>query len=252
MTAEEIIRISELLPTSLGSEELRRTVAADILRQSIFSARMESARYLMQVRETCAAMVSGAIDRATAVAQLTDHLAQMGHSPLDGGGLTNPAARRRLNLILETRTEMAAAAARVNGQTAGTVYAYPAWELTRFEKRDEPRKWWDRWQAAGEAVAWEGVVRDFGRMIALKSSPIWAALGRGAGGYRDTLGNPFPPFAFGSGMDWLGVDRETCVRLGLIGENEHPPMPAPAMMAPGGKARLEALQRTGFDLARGL
>jgi len=62
-------------------------------------------------------------------------------------------------------------------------------------------------------------------MIALKDSPIWQALGDGAGGYRDTLGNPYPPFAFSSGMAWRGVRRERCIEMGLIGENEQPGVP---------------------------
>ena len=41
MDPAEIIRIKELLPTSLGSDEVREQIAADILRRSIFSARME-------------------------------------------------------------------------------------------------------------------------------------------------------------------------------------------------------------------
>ena len=54
MTAEQIELIKALLPTSLGSEQIRTSIAADILRQSVFSARMENARYLAQVRNVCA------------------------------------------------------------------------------------------------------------------------------------------------------------------------------------------------------
>lgn len=43
MTPEEIQRVKDLLPTTLGSEEIRGTIAADILRRSVFSARMASA-----------------------------------------------------------------------------------------------------------------------------------------------------------------------------------------------------------------
>ncbi|MGN0890524.1 MAG: hypothetical protein ACI4W7_02610, partial [Candidatus Spyradenecus sp.] len=32
---------------------------------------------------------------------------------------------------------------------------------------------------------------------------------------RDTLGNPYPPFAYGSGMDWTDVSAEEAARLGL-------------------------------------
>ena len=43
MNPADIMRIKELLPTDLGSDELREQIAADILRRSVFSARMESA-----------------------------------------------------------------------------------------------------------------------------------------------------------------------------------------------------------------
>ena len=66
MTAADIIRIKDLLPTAMGSDELREQVAADILRRSVFSARMESARYLAQMREVCAQMMEGRISQATA------------------------------------------------------------------------------------------------------------------------------------------------------------------------------------------
>ena len=57
-------------------------------------------------------------------------------------------------------------------------------------------------------------------LVALKNSPIWQALGDGVGGYNDTLGNPYPPFAFDSGMAWVGVDRSECIKLGLVKKHE--------------------------------
>ena len=51
MDPAEIIRIKELLPTSLGSDEVREQIAADILRRSIFSARMEDLRHLAVIRD---------------------------------------------------------------------------------------------------------------------------------------------------------------------------------------------------------
>ena len=73
-----------------------------------------------------------------------------------------------------------------------------------------------RWAAAGNATAWQGACRD--DLVALKSSPIWAALGEGAGGFKDAIGNPFPPFAFGSGMTWQRVSRDEAAELGLVEE----------------------------------
>ena len=55
MTPEDIQRVKDLLPTTLGSEEIRGTIAADILRRSVFSARMASATYLAQIRHLDAA-----------------------------------------------------------------------------------------------------------------------------------------------------------------------------------------------------
>ncbi len=226
MSPEEIIRIKDLLPVDLGSDELREQVAADILRRSIFSARMENLRYLATVRDVCAEISAGAINQATARERLLTVLAGMGHSPLDDGGITNPASIKRLDLIIDTQRQMAASAANMAAETPATLEEWPAVELTRFVGRGAPRQdWAERWNAAGDAVGWVGAAKDAGgfpdwRMVALKGSPIWQALGDGAGGYRDTLGNPYPPFAFSSGMDWSGVRRDECIKLGLVKKHE--------------------------------
>lgn len=243
MKPEEIQRVKELLPTTLGSEEIRRTIAADILRRSVFSARMASATYLAKIRDVCSRVLAGEINQATAVHELMQTHAEMGHSPQDGGGLKNPASLRRLNLIVDTQTQMAASVARIDNQTESTIALWPAWELVRFESRRVPRQdWARRWRAAGDMVGWQGALQN--RYIALKSSPIWAALGAGAGGFSDTLGNPYPPFAYSSGLDWREVTAEECKRLGLFtGSAAKPPR---AALSPGEKDILDAVQRYGF------
>ena len=218
MKPEDIERIKDLLPTSLGSDEIREQIAADILRRSVFSARMENARYLAKIREVATAMAAGKINAADARAQLLTVLEQMGHSPLDEGGLRNPASIRRLNLILDTQRQMAASVARLSEETEATMTIFPAWELVRTGTRRVPREDWPaRWRAAGNSVGWEGALQN--RFIALKKSPIWQALGDGEGGFTDTLGNPYPPFAYSSGMNWRAVDADTCDKLGL-GNND--------------------------------
>lgn len=252
MTAADIQRIKDLLPTSLGSDELRSSIASDILRRSVFSARMESARYLARIREVCAQVSEGSINQATARARLLETLSQMGHSPLDGGGLTNPASIRRLNLIVDTQRQMAASVSRIQTQTPAVLERWPAWELTRLVGKAVPREDWPaRWRNAGESIGWEGALKD--RFIALKTSPIWQALGDGAGGFRDTLGNPYPPFAYSSGMAWVAVDRETCERLGLSGPE--PETVPSASLSPAEKDIADAASRLGFtleDLAEGI
>lgn len=252
MTAADVIRIKELLPTSLGSEEIREQIARDILQRSVFSARMESARYLAKIRDVCAQIAAGEINQADARLRLVTLLEQMGHSPQDGGGITNPASIRRLNLIIDTQRQMAASVAVLSEQTEATVAMWPAWELTRLETRAVPRPDWDRrWAAAGLACNFEGALKD--RLIALKNSPIWQHLGNGAGGYRDTLGNPYPPFAFSSGMDWVEVDRDKCIALGLIREDDEISAPSLASLTPGERDIAEAVERYGFpQLAEGI
>lgn len=254
MRAEQIERIKELLPTTLGSGEIRDQIAAEILARSVFSARMASASYLARVRDVCTELIAGNINEATARAALETCLAQMGHSPLDGGGLTNPASIRRLNLIVDTQRQMATSVARMSEQTDATVYLYPAWRLTRLETRSVPRTdWHQRWKAAGESVGWEGAHDR--ELVALKSSPIWAALGSGVGGFKDVLGNPFPPFAYCSGLDWVEVNRETCVKLGLIegqrSEVEGQRVERPSL-APTKEQIADATRRYGFNPFEGL
>ena len=249
MTAEQLEMIKAILPTSLGSDEIRAAISADILRQSVFSARMTNARYLQQVQAVCAQVAGGGMNLADARAVLTRTLRNMGHDTANAHGITDPASRRRIDLIVKTRTEMAANAARVNSQTAATCYAYPAWQLVRYGTRRMPRDWPARWKAAGNAVGWVGAAQDSTEMVALKDSPIWQALGNGAGGYRDTLGNPYPPFAFSSGMDWSGVRRPRCIALGLITADTPPQVPERVSVAPSDEEIAEASQRAGMDLA---
>ena len=243
MKPAELQRVKDLLPTTLGSEEIRGTIAADILRRSVFSARMASATYLAQIRDVCARVIAGEINQATAVKELVVALRDMGYSPADDGGLTNPASLRRLNLIVDTQTQMAASVARINNQTEATLMLWPAWELVRFEGRAKPRQdWAARWRAAGAAVDFIGAAQN--RMVALKSSPIWQALGDGAGGFKDTLGNPYPPFAYSSGLDWMEVTAEECERLGL--STAAVAAPESESLSPGMQDIRDAIERYGF------
>ena len=118
-------------------------------------------------------------------------------------------------IVIHTWVFMAQSQRQLAAQTPGQLRRYPAWRLKRSKVREIPRQdWYDRWVNAGEAVRWQGAcASDF---VALKTSPIWQALGDGAGGYRDVWGNPFPPFAVDSGMDWWRVSREECDVLGLV------------------------------------
>lgn len=81
----------------------------------------------------------------------------------------------------------------------------PCWEILRDEWRKEPRDWDSIWNEAANRVMWQGVCKDTSRKIAYKDSPIWNELGTG---FDDSIGNPYPPFFFGSGMGWEIVTAE--------------------------------------------
>lgn len=134
----------------------------------------------------------------------------------------------RINLVVTTANNVAGGVERfLNGQT--DVNEYPAWELVKMYGREEPEtNWPDHWYAAvratGDACALN-VFETTRRMVALKSSAVWQALGDGCGGYESALGNPWPPFVVGSGFDVAGVDYKECVNellLLKIGEQTKP------------------------------
>lgn len=153
-----------------------------------------------------------------------------------------------LNLFFDTHSTMAHAKNLVEAETPESLDQFPAWRLERYSSRRIPRQdWAARWKAAGDACGWEGASRT--DMVALKSSPIWKALGNGAGGFRDTLGNPYPPFAIGSGLDWSPISREEAAALGLFGDGKAPPKPT---LTPGRKEIAEAARRLGPDFMREL
>jgi hypothetical protein len=133
--------------------------------------------------------------------------------PAKPGEIRDLSSTRRIQLIIDTNIKQAISL----GQMAASenpmqLMMTPAWELRRMGARKKPRgDWKKRWSAAGNRCGWKGALKK--RMIALKTSPIWQALADGAGGFNDTLGSPYPPFAFGSGLAWAGVGRKEWMKL---------------------------------------
>ena len=238
-TPAEIILSKIPLPTSLDSAGIRERWAADIRRRALFSARMASESHLKDLRRVLVAYAEGNINAAEARERLRFKLQALG---LDGGthALTDPGSLRRLNLILQTQRKMAASVARLQARDPDELEDWPAWRLERYGSRHVPRDDWSaRWQAAGQSVGWQGAHRR--QLVALKTSPIWQALGDGAGGFKDTLGNPYPPFAYGSGMDWTDVDADEAKRLGLEPDGSLPNV----SLAPSDQEVARAVGRSG-------
>ncbi|MCL2103456.1 MAG: hypothetical protein FWH21_00135 [Kiritimatiellaeota bacterium] len=243
----QIIMDKAILPTHLSSREARGRISADIRRTSIFSARTAEAAYLKEMRDVCADAAAGRISDETARDRLRAWLDASGYVPESPGSLTDLGSRTRLQLILDTQRTMAESVASVNAQTAGTLEAYPAWELVRVGSAKAPRQdWAERWAAAGDACGWEGASR--AQMAARKDSPVWQALGDGAGGFGDTLGNPYPPFAFGSTLEWVPVDREEAGDLGITGT----PLPGEQSLSPDEDEIARALRDFGPEFTENL
>lgn len=208
----------------------------------IFFAGTSDPEYLAEVRRVVDAMVSGEFAMAEGRYRLSKKLKHLGYepavgipddmeeiSPIERGSRKGQSSDARITLVLETNMRIAANRRRmVEGNVPVAFVLYPAWELVRLYQRSVPRGasesrnagWAVRWRDAGKSVDWEGAVKS--PMIARKDSPIWQALGDGAGGQWDTLGNPFPPFAIGSGMAWKSVERDRCIHLKLITADEMP------------------------------
>ena len=128
--------------------------------------------------------------------------------PADGSiRLENLASATRVDLVVKT-TRMANESLKQLEEASDPIQKElnPCWEIMRDEWRKEPRDWDARWQQAANAVMWDGVAKNTTRMIARKDSPIWNELGTG---FDDSIGNPFPPFFWGSGMGWEMVTAES-------------------------------------------
>lgn len=269
MTAAEAILTKAILPTHLDSAEIRAQIAAEVRRRSIFSATVKRVDYLKRMQEAAAKIASGEWNDAKARDFMQQALDDLGFDrdanlftdelglrpPPEKGSLQDLSSRARMKLQMETNVRQARSVAQAKaGSTPSALSMFPAWKLVRIYGRRIPRDWAMRWMAAGDSVAWEGAAKGYPgptgepRMIALKSSPIWAAVGAGAGGYLDTLGNAYPPFAFGSGLGWLEGSAAEAKEAGL---GESGPVAA-AELDPGEKEIAAALERLGPAFKQGL
>lgn len=236
--------VRRLMPTGMSSAELQRLSGA-ILRSSFFSARTMYedllTRYQRGIDELLAprqvtridpelgveVTVTEGISEAELRTQIKQILDRIGYVPEEekAGTIEDLSSDGRINLVIRTNMQMAQGyGAWRQGMEEGAIDAYPAFELVRVQGAKEPRNWAVRWDAAGRAVQdWDALRAraNHNRMAARKDSPIWQALGDGAGGFEsDALHNPYPPFAFNSGMDVDDVPFSEAMALGLIRPGE--------------------------------
>jgi len=225
----------DLLPLPLSSEEIREQLSSEIRTRSIFSARTTNGAYVDKIGKVVERLLSPQTESGQRVSfaqmreDLQGMLQELGYDPERGfpgddelgippaapGSLRDLGSDQRLNLLLETQVrQMLGAGYRIAGQEPLRLEAFPCWELVRIYDRNLERDDWSkRWQEAG------GQFFDGGRMIARKDDPVWDELGSSAN-FDDGLDNPYPPFAFNSGMGVIEVDRDEAIELGVIAEDE--------------------------------
>lgn len=191
-----------------------KDVPAMIRRRSFFSAGLEDARALSDERKAVADLLQRAskdgklVRRDTAITELKAMMRERGLDTGAPDALTNPAAAKRIKLVIDTNMDQAREYARFKRTSSGiALLTFPAQELVRERQSKEPRDWPGIWKARGGTLTNR-------RMIALKTDPIWVALNR--------FGVPYPPFDFNSGMGVKNISRRECIEIGLIEKDYKP------------------------------
>lgn len=228
--ALEVLRARGLLPTTLSSSQLEQ-VGAELTRGSMVSARVTNAGLLQRALDVVSQIVDPTLtgqapgsymDRGKAREQIRAFLASIGYDAaaegVTPGSIRDLSSDGRINLIVDTNTEMMQGQARaVQGNDADLLDAFPCQELVRLSNfsavtRGTARDWPGRWAGAGG--------RFFaGRMIARKDDPVWTDP------RFNRFGNPWAPFDYNSGMGTRDVSRAEAIRLGVMQLRE----PAPAV-----------------------
>lgn len=222
--------VKRIMPTHLSSAELEQ-LSVQLRERAMFSARVLNEQFLQRTSDAVASLLNPVLvtrpdgttateglDLPTARLQLKELLREIGYvpTPEDAGTIKDLRTDGRLNLILETNTEMAQGYGWwAQGQDPDVLDQWPAQEMIRAVNSREKRPWLQRWRDAGGRV-FPGRPKGYsltdgaqeGRLVALKDDPIWEAISR--------FGQPYPPFDFNSGIEVADVSRSDAIALGLI------------------------------------
>ena len=216
----------EVVPSGMTSAEWQR-LQAEIRMRAFFSAKVEDERILAEMKERLQARIELAkrdgrtMDRGVFIEEMRELVRKSGWKRGDDikrGSLQDLKSTRRLGLIFDMNLAQAQGFARwKSDMTPEGLDNEPAYELirvmNRLEIRDWPRIWRD---AGGRFFDGEGSNDDYplapGRMIALKTDPIWTRISR--------FGTPWPPFDWGSGMGLRGIDRDETDAFGITGPDD--------------------------------
>lgn len=246
------------MPTAMGSYELE-TLPAEIRLRAMFSAKVEDERVLGAMGDRLHDRLAQVrrdgrlVDRGVFIEEMRDIIRESGYRrPQDVklGSLEDLKSRKRLALIFDMNVAQARGYARhLNDMDPDALDAEPCYELVRGQERVEHRDWPRIWQAAGgRFYGGSGANEDYpaapGRMIAVKTDPIWTEISR--------FEVPWPPFDWGSGMVLEGIGRDEAETLGVIQPGDTF-LPAPLPFNQGTRASIVGVPERGRrDIERAL
>ncbi|AHF90210.1 hypothetical protein OPIT5_08325 [Opitutaceae bacterium TAV5] len=218
MTFDEAIdalAVRSLLPTTGRTADMRQ-FDSGIKQHALWSATLTSINTLQQIGAGVDAILRGESDIATEMLAVKQSLEAEGYKAPEGkqGTMLDLTSIIRRQTIIETQVNMARGAGwHEQGMEPEVLEAYPAQELFRSATPkggpEAERDWGARWIKAG------GPPAKGGRMIALKTDPVWENLGNPEL-FPDGLGNRWAPFAIHSNMDLRDSDRTEAIALGLM------------------------------------
>lgn len=197
----------------LDSRGWMNHVQAGLRDRAFFSSQVSEMHILDAARKVSAEYAEGGSDLSKLRMKMREYLQRGGYAPQEGeeGTIKDLLSKSRLDAIIKTNVEQARGFINyAAGIEPGAFAAFPAQELRRIQHRNHERQDWpERWRRAMDKVGRkECTVTPDGRMVALKTSPVWPAL--------SVFGQPFPPFDWGSGMGVMDVSKDEAIKLGLI------------------------------------
>lgn len=199
----------------------------EIRLRSLFSATVEDERILAEMKVRLQARIELAkrdgrtMDRGVFIDEMRQIIKDSGYKrgeDVKRGSLQDLKSTRRLGLIWDMNLAQAQGYARWKADmTEDGLDNEPCYELIRVMNRMEIRDWPRIWQEhGGQFFDGLGSNDDYpsapGRMIALKTDPIWTRISR--------FGVPWPPFDWGSGMGLRGIDRDEADAFGITGPED--------------------------------
>lgn len=224
-------------------------VALALRERAQFSAGVESVRMMSFIQQSLDDILSNRrnqhgvlTDRAKFVRDMMEMARGEGLPSLGPkGSIADIHSSARANLIYRQQTSSAYGYASWQaGQDLDALEAAPAQELVRLEERRMKRNWHERWRAAGGTIyPGSGLDGREGRLVALKTDPVWSNLSR--------FGTPWPPYDFNSGVWVEDVLLDEAIDLGVIPSTAPPPAPVLEDFNRGLTADLSDIGQEGRD-----